>query len=50
MDVVANRGYFKAEDVEACEKVGCVPHVSCVDRGDPLGLREQPPIMRWTFL
>jgi Transposase DDE domain len=50
IDVVADRGYFKAEAVEACEKVGCVPHVSCVDRGDPLGLREQPPIMRWTLL
>ena len=27
IDVVADRGYFKAEDIEACEKVGCIPHV-----------------------
>ena len=28
IDVVADRGYFKIEDIEACEKTGCVPHVS----------------------
>ena len=27
IDVVADRGYFKSEDIEACEKAGCVPHV-----------------------
>jgi len=24
IDVVADRGYFKAEDIEACEKAGCI--------------------------
>jgi Transposase DDE domain len=33
IDVVADRGYFKIEDVEACEKVGCVPHVPRPQRG-----------------
>ena len=33
IDVVADRGYFKAEDVEACEKVGCIPHVPRPQRG-----------------
>ena len=28
MDVVADRGYFKIEDIEACEQAGCVPHVA----------------------
>jgi DDE family transposase len=28
IDVVADRGYFKTEDIEACEKAGCVPRVS----------------------
>ena len=27
IDVVASRGYFKIEDIEACEKTGCVSHV-----------------------
>jgi transposase len=27
IDVVADRGYFKIEDIEACEKAGCIPHV-----------------------
>jgi hypothetical protein len=31
--VVADRGYFKAEDVEACGKVGCIPHVPRPQRG-----------------
>ena len=26
-DVVADRGYFKIEDIEACEKAGLTPHV-----------------------
>jgi hypothetical protein len=33
IDVVAHRGYFKAEDIEACEKVGCIPHVPRPQRG-----------------
>ena len=33
IDVVADRGYFKAEDIEACEKAGCVPHVPKPQRG-----------------
>jgi hypothetical protein len=27
IDVVADRGYFKIEDIEACEKAHCIPHV-----------------------
>ena len=33
IDVVADRGYFKSEDIEACEKAGCVPHVPRPQRG-----------------
>src|ERR1700677_883806 len=33
IDVVADRGYFKAEDIEACEKAGCIPHVPRPQRG-----------------
>src|ERR1022692_2827496 len=33
VDVVADRGYFKIEDIEACEKTGCVPHVPKPQRG-----------------
>src|ERR1700729_2142741 len=33
IDVVADRGYFKNEDIEACEKVGCIPHVPRPQRG-----------------
>src|ERR1700729_199091 len=33
IDVVADRGYFKIEDIEACEKTGCVPHVRKPQRG-----------------
>jgi Transposase DDE domain len=33
IDVVADRGYFKAEDIEGCEKVGCIPHVPRPQRG-----------------
>jgi hypothetical protein len=33
IDVVADRGYFKSEDIEACEKAGCVPHVPKPQRG-----------------
>jgi transposase len=33
IDVVADRGYFKVEDVEACEKAGCIPHVPRPQRG-----------------
>ena len=33
IDVVADRGYFKIEDIEACEQAGCVPHVPKPQRG-----------------
>jgi transposase len=33
IDVVADRGYFKIEDIEACEKAGMVPHVPRPQRG-----------------
>jgi transposase len=33
IDIVADRGYFKAEDIEACEKAGVVPHVPKPQRG-----------------
>ncbi len=33
IDVVADRGYFKIEDIEACEKTGCIPHVPRPQRG-----------------
>ena len=33
IDVVADRGYFKIEDIEACEKTGCVPHIPKPQRG-----------------
>ena len=32
IDVVADRGYFKIEDIEACEQAGCVPHVAAAAR------------------
>jgi hypothetical protein len=31
--LIADRGYFKIEDIEACEKTGCVPHVAKPQRG-----------------
>jgi len=33
IDVVADRGYFKVEDIEAREKAGCIPHVPRPQRG-----------------
>jgi transposase len=33
IDVVADRGYFKIEDIEACEKAGLTPHVPRPQRG-----------------
>ncbi len=33
IEVVADRVYFKSEDIEACEKAGCVPHVPKPQRG-----------------
>jgi hypothetical protein len=33
IDVVADRGYLKAEDIEACEKAGCIPHIPRPRRG-----------------
>jgi hypothetical protein len=36
IDVVADRGYFKIEDIEACEKTDCVPHVPKPQRVSPV--------------
>jgi transposase len=33
IDVVADAGYFKIEDIEACEKAGLTPHVPRPQRG-----------------
>ncbi len=33
IDVVADRGYFKSEDIEACEEAGLTPHVPRPQRG-----------------
>ena len=33
IDVVADRGYFKTEDIEACEQAGLIPHVPRPQRG-----------------
>ena len=33
IDVVADRGYFKIEDIEACEEAGLTPHVPKPQRG-----------------
>ena len=33
IDVVADKGYFKSEDIEACEKAGLMPHVPRPQRG-----------------
>ena len=33
IDVVADRGYFKIEDIEACEKAGIMPYVPRPQRG-----------------
>ena len=33
LDVVADRGYFKIEDIEACDQVGLTPHVPKPQRG-----------------
>ncbi len=33
LEVVADRGYFQAEDIDACEKAGMIPFVPKPDRG-----------------
>src|SRR3954465_7337565 len=33
IDVVADKGYFKIEDIEACEKAGMAPYVPRPQRG-----------------
>jgi len=33
IDVVADKGYFKIEDIEACEKAGMIPYVPRPQRG-----------------
>ena len=35
IDVVVDRGYFKIEDIEACEKAGLTPHVPEPQRRAP---------------
>jgi len=37
INVVADRGYFKIEDIEACEKAGCIPHVPKPQCGSSVG-------------
>jgi transposase len=37
IDVVADRGYFKIEDIEACEKAGIDPYVPRPQRGQSVG-------------
>ena len=37
IDVVADRGYFKIEDIEACEKAGMEPYVPRPQRGPRSG-------------
>src|SRR6202048_1580985 len=37
IDVVADRGYFKIEDIEACEKAGMTPCVPKPQRGSSVG-------------
>ena len=49
IDVVADRGYFKIEDIEACEQAGCVPHVAKPQRGSSVReglLQGRVPIRR----
>jgi hypothetical protein len=33
IDVVADKGYFRTEDIAACEKAGLMPHVPKPQRG-----------------
>jgi Transposase DDE domain len=33
IDVVADKGYFRTEDIAACEKAGLIPHVPKPQRG-----------------
>ena len=36
IDVVADAGYFRTEDIEACEKAGLTPHVPRPQRGSSI--------------
>jgi hypothetical protein len=36
-DVVADKGYFRTEDIAACEKAGLTPHVPKPQRGSSVG-------------
>ena len=36
IDVVADKGYFKSEDIEACEEAGMTPYVPHPQRGSPV--------------
>jgi hypothetical protein len=42
IDVVADRGYFKIEDIEACEEAGLTPHVPKPQRGSGMPPRFLP--------
>jgi DDE family transposase len=37
IEAVADRGYFKIEDIESCEKAGITPHVPRPQRGPSVG-------------
>src|ERR1700733_15048044 len=37
IDVVADKGYFKIEDIEACEKAGLTPYLPKPQRGSSVG-------------
>ncbi len=43
IDAVADRGYFKIEDIEACEEAGVVPHVAKPQRGSAVRQGFFPP-------
>ncbi len=42
--VVADRGYFKIEDIEACEKAGMEPYVPRPQRGPSVRVRLESPM------
>jgi hypothetical protein len=46
IDLVADRGYFKIEDIEACDKAGFTPHVPKPPRRGSPRCRAAPPLPR----
>jgi hypothetical protein len=42
IDVTADKGYFKIEDIEACEKAGMVPYVPRPQRGPSVNVAQCP--------